>query len=62
MFNDIKDNNYYDVSLVLEWDTWCAVTISNSGEIKLNLKSYGNGQPIAIAFEIQQILYTTIAI
>lgn len=49
VFNNIKDNNYYDVPLILEWNTWRAMTMLNGGDIQANLKFDDNGQPMATA-------------
>lgn len=49
VFNDITNNNYYDVPLMLEWNTWRAMTMLNGGNIKANLKFDDNGQPMATA-------------
>ena len=49
VFDDIKDNNYYDVPLMLEWNTWRAMTMLDGGDIKANLKFDDNGQPMATA-------------
>lgn len=49
VFDDIKDNNYYDVPLMLEWNTWRAMTMLDGGDIRANLKFDDNGQPMATA-------------
>ncbi|MBE6547506.1 MAG: AlwI family type II restriction endonuclease [Ruminococcaceae bacterium] len=49
VFGDIKDNNYYDVPLMLEWNTWRAMTMLDGGDIRANLKFDDNGQPMATA-------------
>lgn len=49
VFDDIKNNNYYDVPLMLEWNTWRAMTMLDGGNIKANLKFDDNGQPMATA-------------
>lgn len=49
VFNDIRDNNYYDVPLMFEWNTWRAMTMLDGGNIKANLKFDDNGQPMATA-------------
>ena len=49
VFSDISDNNFYDVPLMLEWNTWRAMTMLNGGNIKANLKFDDNGQPMATA-------------
>lgn len=49
VFDDIKENNYYDVPLMLEWNTWRAMTMLDGGDIKANLKFDDNGQPMSTA-------------
>lgn len=49
VFGDIKKNNYYDVPLMLEWNTWRAMTMLDGGNIMANLKFDDNGQPMATA-------------
>ena len=49
VFTDIKDNNFYDVPLMLEWNTWRAMTMLDGGNIKANLKFDDNGQPMSTA-------------
>jgi len=49
VFGDIKENNFYDVPLMLEWNTWRAMTMIDGGNIKANLKFDDNGQPMATA-------------
>ena len=49
VFDDIKDNNFYDVPLMLEWNTWRAMTMLDGGDIRANLKFDDNGQPMATA-------------
>ena len=49
VFDDIRENNYYDVPLMLEWKTWRAMTMLDGGNIKANLKFDDNGQPMATA-------------
>lgn len=49
VYDDIKDNNFYDVPLMLEWNTWRAMTMLDGGDIKANLKFDDNGQPMATA-------------
>lgn len=49
VFKDISDNNFYDVPLMLEWNTWRAMTMIDGGDIHANLKFDDNGQPMATA-------------
>lgn len=49
VFKDISDNNFYDVPLMLEWNTWRAMTMLDGGNIKANLKFDDNGQPQSTA-------------
>lgn len=49
VFKDIKENNYYDVPLMLEWNTWRAMTMLDGGNIHANLKFDDNGQPMSTA-------------
>ena len=49
MFDDIKSNTLYDTPLMLEWNTWRAMTMIDGGEIRANLKSDDKGQPMSTA-------------
>lgn len=49
VFTDIKKNNYYDVPLMLEWNTWRAMTMLDGGNIRANLKFDDSGQPMSTA-------------
>ena len=49
MFADIKSNSLYDAPLMLEWNTWRAMTMLDGGEIKANLKLDDKGQPMSTA-------------
>lgn len=49
VFGDTKKNNYYDVPLMIEWNTWRAMTMLDGGNIMANLKFDDNGQPIETA-------------
>ena len=49
MFDDIKNNVLYDAPLMLEWNTWRAMTMLDGGEIKANLKFDDKGQPMSTA-------------
>jgi hypothetical protein len=48
-FNQILDNSLYDAPLMLEWNTWRAMTMLNGGEIKANLKFDDFGNPMSTA-------------
>lgn len=48
-FDDIKDKKYYDMPLMLEWNTWRAMTMLDGGDIHANLKFDDNGQPMSTA-------------
>lgn len=48
-FNDIKGNALYDAPLMLEWNTWRAMTMLDGGDIKANLKLDDKGQPMSTA-------------
>lgn len=49
VFNDIKENNFYDTPLMLEWNTWRAMTMLDGGNIHANLKFDDSGQPLSTA-------------
>ncbi|MCT1526433.1 AlwI family type II restriction endonuclease [Sphingobacterium hotanense] len=48
-FEQILDNSLYDAPLMLEWNTWRAMTMLDGGSIKANLKfdDFGNPMPTA---------------
>ncbi|MBD5134717.1 MAG: AlwI family type II restriction endonuclease [Lachnospiraceae bacterium] len=48
-FEDIKSNSLYDAPLILEWNTWRAMTMLDGGDIKANLKRDDKGQPMSTA-------------
>lgn len=48
-FDDIKNNVLYDAPLMLEWNTWRAMTMLDGGNIKANLKIDDKGQPMSTA-------------
>lgn len=48
-FVDIKANTLYDSPLMLEWNTWRAMTMLDGGTIKANLKFDDKGQPMSTA-------------
>lgn len=49
VFSDIKENHFYDVPLMLEWNTWRAMTMLDGGNIHANLKFDDSGQPMSTA-------------
>ena len=49
VFNDIKLKNFYDIPLMLEWNTWRAMTMLDGGNINANLKFDDEGQPLSTA-------------
>ena len=49
VFTEIKQNGYYDVPLMLEWNTWRAMTMLDGGNIHANLKFDDEGQPLSTA-------------
>lgn len=49
VFDDIKKNAFYDVPLMLEWNTWRAMTMLDGGDIRANLKFDDKGQPMSTA-------------
>lgn len=48
-FKQIEDNELYDAPLMLEWNTWRAMTMLDGGEIKANLNFDDYGQPLSTA-------------
>lgn len=48
-FQGIKDKTYYDCPLMLEWNTWRAMTMLNGGSIRANLKFDDSGLPVSTA-------------
>lgn len=48
-FDQILDNSLYDSPLMLEWNTWRAMTMINGGNIKANLKFDDFGNPMSTA-------------
>jgi hypothetical protein len=48
-FGQIADNSLYDAPLMLEWNTWRAMTMLDGGEIKANLKFDDFGNPMSTA-------------
>ena len=43
-FDDIEQKNVLDIPLILEWNTWRAMTMLDGGTITANLKFDDNGQ------------------
>jgi len=48
-FDQILDNSLYDNPLMLEWNTWRAMTMLDGGQIKANLKFDDFGNPMSTA-------------
>lgn len=48
-FAQITDNSLYDAPLMLEWNTWRAMTMLDGGSIKANLKFDDFGNPMSTA-------------
>lgn len=48
-FDQIKKNELYDAPLMLEWNTWRAMTMLNGGNIKANLHFDDFGKPMSAA-------------
>lgn len=48
-FDDIEQKNVLDIPLMLEWNTWRAMTMLDDGRIKANLKFDDNGMPMSTA-------------
>lgn len=48
-FDQILANSLYDTPLMLEWNTWRAMTMLDGGEIKANLKFDDFGNPMSTA-------------
>ncbi len=48
-FDQILDNSLYDNPLMLEWNTWRAMTMLDGGYIKANLKFDDFGNPMSTA-------------
>ena len=49
VFEDIKSNSFYDTPLMLEWNTWRAMTMLDGGNIKSNLVWDDDGKPMHTA-------------
>ena len=48
-YNEIIANDMYDIPLMLEWNTWRAMTMLNGGSITGNFKVDDAGQPLSTA-------------
>ena len=48
-YESIINRDFYDLPLMLEWNTWRAMTMLNGGEIKGNFKLDDNGEPMSTA-------------
>ncbi len=48
-FEQIKEGKLYDAPLMLEWNTWRAMTMLDGGEIKAHLKFDDFGNPLSTA-------------
>ena len=48
-FEQIKNNELYDNPLMLEWNTWRAMTMLDGGKIKANLNFDDYGKPLSTA-------------
>jgi len=48
-FDQIINNSLYDTPLMLEWNTWRAMTMLDGGNIKANLKFDDFGEPMSTA-------------
>lgn len=48
-YNEIISDGYYDTPLMLEYNTWRAMTMLDGGEIKGNFKFDDAGQPLSTA-------------
>ncbi len=49
VFRQIADKKLYDAPLMLEWNTWRAMTMLDGGDIKANLNFDDFGQPLSTA-------------
>jgi hypothetical protein len=49
MFDQITTNSLYDTPLMLEWNTWRAMTMLDGGDIRANLKFDDFGEPMSTA-------------
>jgi hypothetical protein len=49
LFNQITDKSLYDIPLMLEWNTWRAMTMLDGGQVVANLKFDDFGNPMNTA-------------
>lgn len=49
VYEQIENNELYDAPLMLEWNTWRAMTMLDGGEIKANLNFDDYGHPLSTA-------------
>lgn len=49
VFRQITSNELYDAALMLEWNTWRAMTMLDGGDIKANLNFDDYGKPLSTA-------------
>ena len=49
LFSQIEKNELYDAPLMLEWNTWRAMTMLDGGDIKANLNFDDYGKPLSTA-------------
>ncbi len=49
IYQQIEENKLYDAPLMLEWNTWRAMTMLNGGNIQANLKFDDFGKPLSTA-------------
>jgi hypothetical protein len=49
MFTQITDKSLYDTPLMLEWNTWRAMTMLDGGQVSANLKFDDFGNPMSTA-------------
>lgn len=48
-FDDMEQKNVLDIPLMLEWNTWRAMTMLDGGTVKANLKFDDTGMPMSTA-------------
>lgn len=48
-YEDIRQKKLYDQPLMLEWNTWRAMTMLNGGDIKSNVNVDDEGEPMSTA-------------
>jgi hypothetical protein len=49
IFSQIADKSLYDAPLMLEWNTWRAMTMLDGGQVTANLKFDDSGNPMSTA-------------